>query len=830
MCSSTLVAGERSLRFVPLILFFLAVVPGMLSAQVFDTAAIGWRTRPNTWSSENVFQSPLRFFPNPFALEPEVTVFTVHTSDSSTVPYGIRTWGHRWSNVGTYEDNVLYFGYNIPNMSGEPVLWDTYESKYANGNQFVMERHLEGRGVSSPFRRWESSMIDRTTGEGLDKSYAYRRIVFQSGNVGTQPVFWIATPAGSASLNSESSPFILHTNNVPFLRQINASRSAFVNLFMLNGSDAVQIGSLGNAADHWRPAAIDLQARLARLYIDGVANRYGIGVVPAPSDSFLTVAGGARFSGGVRAASPFGADSLTLATKGYADTRIADLAATFAAAISDSLARDCRTPTLIRDSLDANARGYVTDPVLSDSLDALPRAAVTPSALRDTLDTNVRGYVTARLLSDSLDALPREAVTPWALRDTLDANARGYVTVPSLSDTLDANARGYVTVPVLSDSLNTLRHTASLTPAALSDTLDANARGYVTIPILSDSLNTVRHTASLTPAALSDTLDANARGYVSSRILSDSLDALPRTAVTPSALRDTLDANLRGYVTGRLLSDSLDALPRAAVTPLALRDTLDANVRGYVSSRILSDSLDALPRAAVTPSALRDTLDANLRGYVTDRLLSDSLDALPRTAVTPSALTDTLDANVRGYVSGRLLSDSLDALPRTAVTRSALRDTLDANTRKFIRLETLTDSLDAIPRIPGVSKQELSDSLDANARMYISRQELTDSLDADPRVTVRPPRALASATIDWRAAEVFTDTLTATTAYTFINEVNGKTIVVAVTNPSNYQVYWPYTVRWPNNRPPSSTGGGKTDIYTFIRIGTTTYGTVVSNY
>jgi hypothetical protein len=75
-----------------------------------------------------------------------------------------------------------------------------------------------------------------------------------------------------------------------------------------------------------------------------------------------------------------------------------------------------------------------------------------------------------------------------------------------------------------------------------------------------------------------------------------------------------------------------------------------------------------------------------------------------------------------------------------------------------------------------------------------------------------------------------TKTLGANTTFTFSNATDGQTIVVALTNTaSNYTVTWP-TISWTGGVAPTQTIGAKTDVYTFIKIGSTYYGSVVQNF
>ena len=97
-------------------------------------------------------------------------------------------------------------------------------------------------------------------------------------------------------------------------------------------------------------------------------------------------------------------------------------------------------------------------------------------------------------------------------------------------------------------------------------------------------------------------------------------------------------------------------------------------------------------------------------------------------------------------------------------------------------------------------------------------------------VSLHPPSAITGTDIDWAVSNVFTKTLGANTTFTFSNSASGETIIVALTNTAgNYTVTWP-TVIWAGGVAPTQTVGAKTDIYTFIKIGSTIYGNVVQNF
>jgi hypothetical protein len=94
-----------------------------------------------------------------------------------------------------------------------------------------------------------------------------------------------------------------------------------------------------------------------------------------------------------------------------------------------------------------------------------------------------------------------------------------------------------------------------------------------------------------------------------------------------------------------------------------------------------------------------------------------------------------------------------------------------------------------------------------------------------------PPatNAISASTIDWALAFTHSKTLAANTTFTFSNAIDGKTIIVFITNTaSNYTVTWP-TVLWSGGAAPTQTVGAKTDIYTFVKAGANIYGSAVQD-
>jgi hypothetical protein len=100
---------------------------------------------------------------------------------------------------------------------------------------------------------------------------------------------------------------------------------------------------------------------------------------------------------------------------------------------------------------------------------------------------------------------------------------------------------------------------------------------------------------------------------------------------------------------------------------------------------------------------------------------------------------------------------------------------------------------------------------------------------ASPTFTGNPKNAqytISASAIDWTSAKYFYKTLSANTTFTFSNVADGLEITLAITNTaSNYTVTFP-TADWGSAGAPVQRIGANTDIYGFVRINGTIYGTV----
>src|SRR5580704_9427005 len=74
--------------------------------------------------------------------------------------------------------------------------------------------------------------------------------------------------------------------------------------------------------------------------------------------------------------------------------------------------------------------------------------------------------------------------------------------------------------------------------------------------------------------------------------------------------------------------------------------------------------------------------------------------------------------------------------------------------------------------------------------------------------------ALTGSVIDWSAGSYFYKTIAANTVFTFANNQDTQTIVVAITGDASHTVTWPASVKWSGGSAPVQTLS-KTDVYTF---------------
>lgn len=90
--------------------------------------------------------------------------------------------------------------------------------------------------------------------------------------------------------------------------------------------------------------------------------------------------------------------------------------------------------------------------------------------------------------------------------------------------------------------------------------------------------------------------------------------------------------------------------------------------------------------------------------------------------------------------------------------------------------------------------------------------------------------SITASNIDWSLSNGFYKTLSANTVFTFTNDQDCKTIVVAITNTAgNFTATWPVAIRWRFGIEPVLTTGVKTDVFTFVKINSIIWGSAVQD-
>ena len=124
--------------------------------------------------------------------------------------------------------------------------------------------------------------------------------------------------------------------------------------------------------------------------------------------------------------------------------------------------------------------------------------------------------------------------------------------------------------------------------------------------------------------------------------------------------------------------------------------------------------------------------------------------------------------------------------------------------------------------------------LDTNKLSFLDKNNNFTGTNSFSQV-FSPVSIIADSTIDCSLSCNFEKTLVANTNFTFKNFISGQTLNIVLTNTeSNYTVSWKnptgLTIKWSGGIVPVQTTGAKSDVYTFIRVGSIIYGSVIQNF
>lgn len=125
--------------------------------------------------------------------------------------------------------------------------------------------------------------------------------------------------------------------------------------------------------------------------------------------------------------------------------------------------------------------------------------------------------------------------------------------------------------------------------------------------------------------------------------------------------------------------------------------------------------------------------------------------------------------------------------------------------------------------------------LSANVPLLDAKNTFSDDLTVNGGTTLTEalksePVNVTGVTVDWKLSNTFYKTLTVDPTFLFDNAVTGQVITLVLNN-STYVPNWGSVtgLRWSGGVPPTPTTN-KTDVYTFVKIGSTIYGAVIQNF
>lgn len=224
--------------------------------------------------------------------------------------------------------------------------------------------------------------------------------------------------------------------------------------------------------------------------------------------------------------------------------------------------------------------------------------------------------------------------------------------------------------------------------------------------------------------------------------------------------------------------------------------------------------------ADLNPSTLNSKI--NVGGGLTKTVQNPGANEtlLLSTSVTPGQVAVTGADTTPGYLSSKTVAG-------TGITLAVLNPGGDEDLQ-------ITNSVVGFSKITSADTTPAVLNSKITAGDWVVKSTLNPAGNETLKLSFAPSSAvsISASDIDWiNPNQTFYKTLAANTTFTFSNTVEGKTIIVALTNTaSNFTVAWPAGVKWTNATTPTMTVGVKTDVYTFVIINSIIYGSYVQNF
>jgi hypothetical protein len=151
-------------------------------------------------------------------------------------------------------------------------------------------------------------------------------------------------------------------------------------------------------------------------------------------------------------------------------------------------------------------------------------------------------------------------------------------------------------------------------------------------------------------------------------------------------------------------------------------------------------------------------------------------------------------------------------------------DILNLQNEQTTQNTNISNNASAISTIQGEqTTQNTNISNNASAISTIQSEQTTQNNRLTALETVQPTQVIALQDIDWLLGNVFSKQISTNEAFTFSNDVDGKTVIVAIFNNSgaDVDVDFPVSVLWPSGTPVTTVTANTRTVWTFIKVGST---------
>jgi hypothetical protein len=176
--------------------------------------------------------------------------FTPQSGDLNPPQFKITSSSHPIADPLAAEPNYwnhdVFMGWNV--VGGDridntkPACWLAMESKFWSANTFAFEFHIQGKDISGGSHRWLSFFLPHGSDQsasGMATKLAYISVADTENN----ERFRFNTTGHTAEMALKRARIFATTNNVAFLRQMNAAGTAPIDLMRIDNMDRAVMGA-----------------------------------------------------------------------------------------------------------------------------------------------------------------------------------------------------------------------------------------------------------------------------------------------------------------------------------------------------------------------------------------------------------------------------------------------------------------------------------------------------------------------------------------------------------------------------------------------------------